>query len=68
MQVAVSGTLSTAKRSYPTSGVRGSDLECQASTVQERLRGATLRLRSGVERSYPKSEVRDGSQEELPHI
>ena len=39
---AVTGTLSTAERSYPTSKVRGSSRECQAVTVHERLRGATL--------------------------
>ena len=57
-----------AKRRYPTSEVRGSGRECQATTAQERPRrptqvrgqgrrpiGATLRPRSGVEaeRSYP---------------
>ena len=30
-----------AKRSYPTSEVRGSGRECQAATAQEGLRGAT---------------------------
>ena len=35
-----------AKRSYPTSEVRGSGRECQAVTAQERRRGATLRPRS----------------------
>ena len=71
-----------AKRSYPTSEVRGSGRECQAETAQKRPRGATLHLRSGGaaersypasevrgsdERSYPESEVRGGGQEELPH-
>ena len=37
-----------AKRSYPTSEVRGSGRECQAATAQERLRGATPRPRSGA--------------------
>ena len=36
-----------AKRSYPTSEVRGSGLECQAAMAQERPRGATPCLRSG---------------------
>ena len=36
-----------AKRSYPTSEVRGSCQEYQTAMVQERLRGATPRLRSG---------------------
>ena len=44
-----------AKRSYPTSEVRGSGLECQAAMAQERPRGATPCLRSGeaAGRSYP---------------
>ena len=41
------GSLSMAERSYPTSEVRGSGLECQAAMAQERPRGATLRPRSG---------------------
>ena len=58
-----------AKRSYPASEVRGGGRECQAATVQERPRGATLCPRSGVaaKRSYPTSEARGGSQDELPH-
>ena len=62
--------LSPAKRSYPTSEVRGSDLECQATMAQECPRRATLRPRSGAvaERSYPTSEVRGGSREETPRI
>ena len=36
-----------AKRSYPTSKVRGSGREYQTATAQEWLRGATLRPRSG---------------------
>ena len=36
-----------AKRSYPTSEVRGSSRECQTATTQERPRGATPRPRSG---------------------
>ena len=44
---------------------RGSRLECQATTAQERLKGATLHPRSGAvaRRSSPASEARDGSQE-----
>ena len=50
-----------AKRSYPTSEVRGSGRECQAVTAQERPRGATLRPRSvAARRSYPMSKVRGG--------
>ena len=62
--------LSPAKRSYPTSEVRGSDLECQATMAQECPRRATLRPRSGAvaERSYPTSEVRGGSREEPPCV
>ena len=37
-----------AKRSYPTSKVRGSGQECQAVMVQEWLGGATLRPGSGA--------------------
>ena len=57
------------ERSYPTSEVRVSGLECQAAKAQERLRVATLRLRSGVaaERSYAAFEVR-GSPEETPCV
>ena len=40
------GSLSAAKRSYPTSKVRGSGLECQAVSAQEWRRGTTLHLRS----------------------
>ena len=56
-----------AERSYPTSEVRGSGLECQAATAQERPRGATLRQRSvaAAGRSYPVSEGR-GGQEKPP--
>ena len=59
-----------AKRSYPTSKVRGSGREYQTATAQEWLRGATLRPRSGAgtaERRYPASEVRGGGREELLH-
>ena len=49
-----------AERTYPTSKVRGGGRECQAATAQERPRGATPRLRSGVaaERSNPTSKER----------
>ena len=64
------GSLSTAERSYPTFEVRGSSLECQAATAQERPRGATLCPRSGAasERSYPVSEVSGSGREELPRV
>ena len=66
--------LSTAKRSYPTSEVKGSGRECQAATAPEWPRGATLHPRSGrpggdtpcprlgaaAERSYPVPEARGG--------
>ena len=44
-----------AKRSYPTSEVKGSGREYQTVTAQERPRGATALLRSGAAagRSYP---------------
>ena len=44
-QAAVTGALSAAKRSYPTSEVRGSCGECQIVTEQEQPRGATPRPR-----------------------
>ena len=53
---AVTGTLSVADRSYPTSEVRGSGRECQAAMVQD----------GGEE--LPKFEVRGGGQEELPRF
>ena len=43
-----------AKRSYPTSEVRGSGQECQAVKVQEWPKG------------YPMPKARGGGQEELP--
>ena len=60
----------TAKRSYPTSEVRGSGLECQAAMAQKQLRGTTPRWRSWVtvERSYLVSEARDCGWKELPHV
>ena len=50
------------------SEVRGRSRECQAAMAQERPKGATLRQTSEAtaERSYPVSEARDGTQEELP--
>ena len=72
-----------AKRSYPTSEVRGSSRECQAVMVQERRRGATQvrgqgqrpegvtphpRSGAAARRSYPTSEVRGGGREEQPHV
>ena len=67
--MAAAGALSAA-RSYPTSEVRDSGLECQAATAQERPRGATPRLRSGATagRSDPVSEVRGDSREEPPRV
>ena len=71
-----------AKRSYPTSEVRGNGQEYQTATAQEQPRGATPHLRSGWaaerrypasevrggdERGYPTSEVGGGGQEEIPH-
>ena len=46
-----------AKRSYPTSEVRGRGRECQAATPQEWLKGATPCPRPGAvaERSNPMS-------------
>ena len=50
-----------AKRSYPTSKVRGSGLECEAATAQEQPRGATPRPRAGTK-------ARGGGWEEQPHV
>ena len=60
--------LNAAKRSYLTSEVRGSGLECQAAMAQEWPRGATLHPRSVATagRRHPVSEVRD-SREKPPH-
>ena len=57
-----------AKRSYPTSKVRGSGQEYQTATAQERPRGTTQRPRSAgaAERRYPASEVRDGDERSYP--
>ena len=74
------GSLSTGERSYPTSEVRGSGLECQAAKAQGRLRGAALHLgqwqlpggdttrpRSGAaRRSHLAPEARGGDLEEPP--
>ena len=58
-----------AERSYPTSEVRGSGLECQAATAQERPRGATLCPRSGAAgRRHPASEVRGGGRGQQPEV
>ena len=48
--------------------VRGSSLECQAATAQERPRGATLRPRSGAGagRRHLAPEARGGDLEEPP--
>ena len=64
------GSLSAAERSYPTSEVRGSGLECQAAMAQEQPKGATLHPSSGVAagRRHPASEVRGSSWEEVPHV
>ena len=42
------GQRAAAKRSYPTSEIRGSSREYQTAKAQESLRGAILRPRSGV--------------------
>ena len=72
-------THSSAKRSYPTSEVKGRSREDPRPEGQ-RPRRVAPRPRSGqqlrvpgwdgagtAERSYPRSEVRGGGQEELPH-
>ena len=57
-----------AKRSYPTSEVRGNGQEYQTATAQEQPRGVTPHLRSGwaAERRYPASEVRGGDERSYP--
>ena len=59
-----------AKRSFPTSEVRGSSRESQAATAQDQLRGATQRPRSGATagRNYATPEARDSSLEEQSHL
>ena len=47
----------TAKRSYPTSEIKGGG--------REEL--PTSKVRCSDERSYPASEVRGGGREEIPH-
>ena len=57
-----------AKRSYPTSKVRGSCREYQTATAEEQWRGASPRPRSGgaAKRRYPASEVRGGDKRSYP--
>ena len=57
-----------AKRSYPTTEVRGSGREYQTAMAQERLRGATPRPRSGgaAERRYPASESGAAARRSYP--
>ena len=57
-----------AKRSYPTSEVRGSGREYQTATAQEQPRGATAHPRSGrvAQRRYPASEARGGDKRSYP--
>ena len=65
----MTGSLSVAKRSYPTSEVRGRSRE--DPMPEGRLpRGVTPRLRSGAVagRRYPMPETRGGSREEQPHV
>ena len=67
--MAATGALRAAKRSYPSSEVRGSGRKCQAVTTQERLRGATPCPRSGVVgRSHPTTEVSGAGREEQSHV
>ena len=55
-----------AKRSYPTSEVRGSGQKCQAAMVQEWPRGATRRPMPGAAagRTYPTPQGRACGREE----
>ena len=77
-EAAATGPLSAAKRSHPTSEVRGrsredpcpkgSGREYQTAMAQERQRGAIPRPRSAgaAERSYPASEVRGSDERTYP--
>ena len=69
LQAAASQHTKCGQEVLPPSKVRGSGLECQAATAQEKPRGDTPRPRSrpAAEMSYPTSEV-SGGQEELPHV
>ena len=77
--MAATGALNAAERSYPTSEVRGRSWE-DPMPEGRRPRGVTPRPRSGAaaksarlqrcrnrREELPKSEVRGGCQEELPH-
>ena len=77
--MAATGALSAAERSYTTSEVRGRSWE-DPMPEGRRPRGVTPRPRSGAaaksarlqrcrngREELPKSEVRGGCQEELPH-
>ena len=71
-RAAATHALSAAKRSYPTSEVRGSGQECQAATAQERWRRATqVRGRGGSQEELPHAptpEARGSGREEKPHF
>ena len=58
-----------AKRSYPTSEVRGISREYQTATAQEPPRGATPRpnSRGAAKRRYPACKVRGGNGGVTPH-
>ena len=64
----MTGALSAAERSYPTSEVRGRSRE-DPMPEGRRPRGVTPRPRSGAAagRSYPASEVRGSDPEDLSH-
>ena len=65
----MTGMLSAAERSYPTSEVRGRSQEDPMPEGRQ-PRGVTLRPRSGAAagRSYPTPEARGGGREDQPHI
>ena len=67
MQVALTGTLSAAERSCPTSGVRGRSRE-DPMPEGRRPRGVTPRLRSGAVAESARLRRHRNSQEELPCI
>ena len=66
-QAVVTGTLSVAERSYPTSKVRGRGRE-DPMPEGRRPRGVTPRPRSGAAAESTRLRRRRNSGEELPHI
>ena len=68
--VAAIGTPVAAKRSYPTSEVKGSGQECQVTNGAGTAEKSYPSLRSGAEarRTNPTPEARGGGREDQPHV